>query len=584
MGFYPCLLRDFMKKNILSLIFLLTLLAHLQTAIAQIVEYELVISKERISILDTPAEKITVNHTIPGPTLKFNEGDEAVIHVKNNMNEDTSIHWHGLLLPNAMDGVPGQGGFKGIKPSETFTYRFKIRQNGTYWYHAHSHGQEQDGLYGALVIAPKVPSIQSDYDEVVLLSDYSKEMSSDILSNLKMSSDYYQYARRTVADFFDTVKAKGFKAAIDESAMWGQMRMLPTDLADVSQYSFLVNGKTPEQNWTGKLKQGETTRLRVINGSAMTIFDVRVPGLKLKVIAADGQPVEPFDVDEFRFAPGETYDFLLSPADDKAYRFVAEPIDRTGFALGTLAPHQGMMGEAPAQRPRTLLTMADMGDAHTQSDSPVHSEHAGHQGHVYADYDTGVKGSGWVKNGAPEGAVVLQYKDLRYLGNQHETKAPEKEIQVTLDGNMQRYIWMMNGKKFSDAEPIKLKYGERVRLKFVNQTMMAHPMHLHGMFMQLENGQPANKLPNKHTIIIAPGDTYSALLTANEVGEWVFHCHLLYHMATGMMTSVVVSQPSEAGHEMHHHMHHSDTQTNSSKVDAAKPAETQPKQGEHHAH
>lgn len=574
-----------MNKNIFSLIFILTLLLRLEPALAKTVEYDLVISKERIAILDTPAERITVNHTIPGPTLNFSEGDEAVIHVKNNMNEDTSIHWHGLLLPSGMDGVPGQGGFKGIKPGETFTYQFKIRQNGTYWYHAHSNGQEQDGLYGALVIAPKAPSVKSDYDEVILLSDYSKEISSDILSNLKMSSDYYQYNRRTIGDFLNNVHNKGFKTAFEESKMWGQMRMLPTDLSDVSQYTFLVNGKTPEQNWTGKVKQGQTTRLRIINGSAMTIFDVRIPGLKLKVIAADGQPVEPLDVDEFRFAPGETYDFLVTPSEDKAYTFVAEPIDRTGFALGTLAPIQGMRGEIPSQRPRALLTMADMGMSHAQNEPQSHSEHAGHQGHVAQDFDTGVKGSGWVKNGAPEGTVVLQYKDLRFLGNQPESKSPEKEIQVTLNGNMQRYIWMMNGKKFSEAEPIKLKYGERVRLKFVNQTMMAHPMHLHGMFVQLENGQPPNKLPNKHTIIIAPGDTYSALLTANEPGEWVFHCHLLYHMASGMMTSIAVSQPSSSGHDdMHHHMHHSDMHQNSTQVEEVKPSETSINQGEHHAH
>ena len=281
-----------MKKNILSLIFLLTLLVRLVPALAQTVEYDLVVSQERLSILDTPTERIAVNHTIPGPILRFSEGDEAVIHVRNDMKEDTSIHWHGLLLPNGMDGVPGQGGFKGIKPGETFTYQFKIRQNGTYWYHAHNNGQEQDGLYGALVIAPKNASAKSEHDEVILLSDYSKEMSSDILANLKMSSDYYQYSRRTIGDFFKSVQEKGFKAAFGDSKMWGQLRMLPTDLSDVSQYTFLVNGKTPEQNWTGKIKQGETTRLRVINGSAMTLFDVRIPGLKLKVIAADGQSVE----------------------------------------------------------------------------------------------------------------------------------------------------------------------------------------------------------------------------------------------------------------------------------------------------
>ena len=243
-------------KNILSLIFLLALLLRLDSAVAKTVEYDLVVSKEHVSILPVPAVKITVNHTIPGPLLRFHEGDDAVIHVKNEMAEDTSIHWHGLLLPNGMDGVPGQGGFKGIKPGESFTYHFKIRQNGTYWYHAHSNGQEQDGLYGALVIDPTEPSVQADHDEVILLSDYSKEMSSDILSNLKMSSDYYQYARRTIGDFFRNVQEKGFKSAFEESKMWGQMRMLPTDLSDVSQYTFLVNGKTPEQNWIGKIKQG----------------------------------------------------------------------------------------------------------------------------------------------------------------------------------------------------------------------------------------------------------------------------------------------------------------------------------------
>ncbi len=580
MGVCLCLLRGFMKKNILSLIFLLTLLVYLEPVIAQTVEYDLVISKEHVSILDASAERITVNHTIPGPTLKFNEGDEAVIRVRNDMKEYTSIHWHGLLLPNGMDGVPGQGGFKGIKPGETFTYQFKIRQNGTYWYHAHSNGQEQDGLYGALVISLKEPPIKSDHDEVILLSDYSKEMSSDILANLKMSSDYYQYSRRTIGDFFRNVQEKGFKAAFDESKMWGQMRMLPTDLSDVSQYTFLVNGKTPEQNWTGKIKQGETSRLRVINGSAMTIFDVRIPGLKLKAIASDGQSVEPFDVDEFRFAPGETYDFLVTPTDDRAYTFVAEPIDRTGFALGTLAPSHGMRGEMPTQRPRTLLSMADMGESHSQPNANNHNDHAGHQGHVAVDYETGVKDSGWAENNASAGAVVLNYKNLRFLGNQPESKAPEKEIQVTLNGNMQRYIWMMNGRKLSESEPIKLKYGERVRLKFVNQTMMAHPMHLHGMFIQLENGQPSNKLPNKHTIIIAPGDTYSALLTANEPGEWAFHCHLLYHMATGMMTSITVSQPSANNHDIYH----SDIQPNSTQVEEAKPSKTLTNQGEHHAH
>ena len=541
-----------MKKYCLWIIVLVVVITLPWPVYAITSEYRLTIERQPVNITGNMAEKITINGSIPGPTLRFREGDDAIIYVTNKMKKDTSVHWHGILLPDSMDGAPGFGGFDGIKPGETFTYRFKIRQDGTYWYHAHSGGQEQDGLYGSIIISPSGEDpVRADREYVILLSDYTDEDAADIMSNLKKSAEYYQYNRRTVGDFFADVRKKGFSKAWGDAKMWGRMRMLPTDLSDVSGYTFLVNGKTPDQNWTGLFKRGESVRLRFINASAMSLFDVRIPGLKLTVVAADGQNVEPLKVDEFRFGIAETYDVIVTPEEEKAYTIVAEPIDRTGFALATLAPREGMRGEIPAQRPRALLTIADMGMSH-QGDQKEGMDHSS-MGHSMPmsgadDYDTGVPGSGWAKTGAPSGTRVLAYKDLRYLGIQKDARPPEREIEIRLGGNMDRYIWTINGKKYSESVPIYLKYGERVRLKFVNETMMAHPMHLHGMFVQLENGQPSEKQPNKHVVIVAPGDTYSALLTANEAGEWAFHCHMIYHMKSGMMTKVVVakSDPSQA--------------------------------------
>ncbi len=540
--------------------------------------YHLDIAREMVNITGTPVSKITVNGSIPGPTLRFTEGEDVTITVTNHLDEDTSVHWHGLLIDPAMDGVPGLNGFHGIKPGETFTYRYKVRQSGTYWYHSHSGGQEQDGVYGSMVIAPKGRDpIQADRDYVVVLSDFSPETPEDIISNLKMSSDYYQYARRTVGDFFAGVKEDGFSKTWEHAKMWGEMRMLPTDLSDVSGYTFLVNGKSPEQNWTGLFQPGERVRLRFINASAMTFYDVRIPGLKMQVVSSDGQNVEPVPVDEFRFGVAETYDVIVTPKEDKAYTITAESIDRTGFALGTLATREGMKGETPLPRPHALLTMADMGMMAGMGDmdhgkmnmdmgNMAGMDHAamGHDMSGMKDMDAMAEASGWAKAGTPPGDKALSYGDLRYLGTQKDTRQPERTIEVRLGGNMERYIWTMNGKKYSDSGPMNLRYGERVRLKFVNDTMMAHPMHLHGMFVQLENGQPAGKLPNKHTVIVAPGESYSVLLTADEPGEWAFHCHLLYHMMAGMMTKAVVA-----------------------KLDAADvPASAKPavmKEGKHHA-
>jgi CopA family copper-resistance protein len=591
-----------MLKNT-RLLIIIGLVIHFNSfAAAATKEYSLVIAKETVNITGEPLNRITINGSIPGPTLEFTDGDEAVIHVTNTMKVDSSVHWHGLLLPGMMDGVPGFNGYPGIKPGETFTYRFNIRQDGTYWYHAHSMVQEQDGHYGSIIIHPKSGNAeQVDRDYVVLLSDFHQDEGMTIMSNLKKSSEYYVYVRRTLGDFFSSVKEDGFGKAWKNAKMWGQMRMLPTDLADISDYTFLVNGKTPDQNWTGLFKAGEKIRLRFINASAMSFYDVRIPGLEMKVVSADGQPVEPVMVDEFRFGVSETYDVIVQPSRNKAYSIVAESIDRTGFALATLAPHEGMRGALPAHRPMSLLTMADMGhDMHgmdhsshsdhdmqamdhgNHSDHDMHGmDHSSHSDHDMqamdhgnhsdhdmhgmdhsstdhapvttnptnapaADFETGVPGSGWANAHTPDGHKALSYKDLRYLGTQQDLRMPEREIVLRLGGNMERYIWTLNDKKYEDSGPINLEYGERVRLTFINSTMMAHPMHLHGMFVQLENGQPMSKLPNKHTVIVAPGDTYSVLLTADEAGEWAFHCHLLYHMMAGMMNKVVVAQLDEA--------------------------------------
>ncbi len=519
---------------------------------AKTTEYSLVVERKQVTILENPLEKITINDTIPGPTLRFTEGDEALIHVTNKLEEHTSIHWHGFLLPSEMDGVPGFNGFSGINPGETFTYRFPIRQSGTYWYHAHSGTQEQDGHYGSIIIDPKESEpIRFDREYVILLSDFTEEESASIMANLKKESHYYNYAQRTIGDFFDDVAKQGFSKAWKNMSDWAWMRMSPSDLTDVSGYTFLVNGKSPEQNWTGLFKAGERIRLRFINASAMSTYDVRIPGLKMTVVQADGQNVEPVEVDEFRFFIAETYDAIVTPAEEKPYTIIAESIDRTGFALGTLAPREGMRGELPEHRPRALLTMADMGhgmdhgshEMKMSEDAQVdhHSDHMTHDDMK----------SGWAQASTPPGHRALKYSDLKFAEDQKDTRPPEREILITLGGNMERFIWTINGKKFEESgfEPIRVTYGERVRLKFVNETMMAHPMHLHGMFVQPENGQSQEKLPNKHTMNIPPGQSYSVLLTADEPGEWAFHCHMLFHMDAGMMTKLIVSpfDPSKKG-------------------------------------
>ncbi|EJB8469547.1 TPA: copper resistance system multicopper oxidase [Acinetobacter baumannii] len=617
-------------KTISSIVAVFGLLVSPWT-LAAIKEYYLNINEQQVNVTGKPLKRITVNGKFTAPLLEFEEGDEAVIHVHNQLkNQDTSLHWHGLLLPGLMDGVPGFNNFKGIAPNGDFVYRFKVKQNGTYWYHAHSKGQEQDGLYGPLVIYPKgkIPVAaheKTDRDYVVMLSDFHNSSSDSIMKNLKKSAEYYQNRRETVSDVLKQVKAQGLKATWQDRSMWNQMRMLKTDMSDVTGYTFLVNGKTPQQNWTANFKAGDKVRLRFINASAMSFFDVRIPNLKMTVVSADGQPVKPVAIDEFRIGTAETYDVIVEPTQSN-YQIEAESIDRSGFAIATLHDENTQaVGpvQMPAPRPRALLTIDDMGMSHGDGSN----EHAGHQmnmqhdmsampemkkettqanhdhtmmkmdhdmknmssdGHDHSmmhmthdmsamsemnhdmqamsssEYDHAMMNMnhempaqsenkpkkdepvyGWANASTPAGIKALQYSDLQSLTPQPDTRAPERELVIRLGGNMERYIWTINGKKFSDTTPLQVKYGERIRLKFVNDSMMAHPMHLHGMFMQLENGQQAENLPNKHTIIVPPGKTVTALLTADALGEWAIHCHLLYHMSAGMMNKLIVAQVND---------------------------------------
>ncbi len=516
--------------------------------------YELTVETAMVEIGGVRVAKMTVNGGVPGPTLHLKEGEDATITVTNKTEATTSVHWHGLLLPGMMDGSPGFNGFMGIKPGESFTYTFPIRQSGTYWYHSHSGTQDQSVL-GAIVIAPATPSpFRTDRDYTLLLGDATAEDSDQVLRNLKTDSGYYNFAQRTVGDFFRDAGKDGLATAAKDRTDWGDMRMDPTDLADVTGYSFLVNGKAPAANETFLFRKGERVRLRLINGSAMTLFDVSVPGLKMTVIAADGNDVNPVPVDEIRMGVAERYDVIVTPIEDVPYTLFAEAIDRSGYARATLATVAGQEGAIPDRRARSILTMDDMGMAMAGMDHGAtgHGDMAGMDhaamGHGAGGGDAAVDGSGrplgWAA-GVPPGTKRLDYNMLKALKKNQDTGAPTRDITVRLTGNMERYLWSLNDEKFGESEPIRVRYGERVRLIFVNETMMAHPVHLHGQFFQLENGQDDYK-PLKDTVIVAPGKTVSVVLTAKEVGAWPLHCHLLYHMVAGMMTRFVVEPPGAA--------------------------------------
>jgi CopA family copper-resistance protein len=548
-------------------------------------EFQLEIEPVPMNVTGRPVTATGINGQIPAPILRWREGDTVTLAVTNRLNEPSSIHWHGIRTPSPMDGVPGLS-FHGIPPRETFVYRFPVNQSGTYWYHSHSGFQEQTGVYGPIVIMPKGGYPQAfDRDYIVMLSDWTDETPDTIVSNLKFQSDYYNFHQRTLGTFMQDVEKKGVSTTVADRLEWGEMRMSPTDILDVSgaTYTYLINGQPPGANWTALFRSGERVRLRFINGSSMSIFDVRIDGLPMTVVQADGNDVEPVTVDEFRISVAETYDVIVQPTADRAYTIFVQAEDRTGYARGTLATRPGMTAAIPPMDPRPLRTMADMGmggmdhgsmpgmnmdhgamqgmpadhgsmpgmnhgstpgksmSPGTMSDMPTSPEARKLQGKVGVDNvammpTERLQSAG---EGFPLGRRVLTYADLRATRPGSDPRPQSRDITVHLTGNMERFIWGFDGKKFSEAEPIALQRGERVRFVLINDSMMEHPIHLHGLWSELENGHGAYR-PYKHTINVKPGEKLSYLVTADEPGRWAYHCHLLYHMEMGMFREVRV--------------------------------------------
>ena len=586
-----------------------------QPSVLRGTEFNLAIGETLVNYTGSPRIATAVNGQVPAPVLYWREGDTVTLRVSNHLSTTSSIHWHGILLPFQMDGVPGLS-FNGIAPGETFVYQFPVKQTGTYWYHSHSRFQEQTGLYGAIVIVPKNGErAAADREHVVLLSDWSDEDPERIFSKLKKQSDVYNiFNRPTAGDFFADVGKMGLEKALAKRRMWNQMRMNPTDFSDVTAatFTYLVNGTSPAGNWTGLFKPGEKVRLRVINGSATTIFDLRIPGLKMTVVSADGQDVEPVSVDEMRISVAETYDVIVEPQGDRAYTLFAQSIDRTGYARATLAPQLGMAAEVPVLDAPKWLTMTDMmgamgGDSTAKGAAPAKPDamsgmdmkgmkspdqsgmagmersnmpgmnhgskaamdggmagmdHGGAQAasgksdpampqarHAKTEYGPGVDMHVDMPrtnlddpgiNLRDNGRRVLTYADLSTVGGPLDPRPAGREIELHLTGNMERFMWSFDGQKFSEARPIHFRYGERVRVILSNDTMMNHPIHLHGMFSEMES--PEGKFQvRKHTINVQPAQRISFLVNADALGRWAFHCHLLYHMEAGMFREVVVS-------------------------------------------
>ncbi len=545
-------------------------------------EIDLVVGQSLVNFTGVTRLATTVNGSIPAPTIRLREGDDITIRVTNRLSVPTSIHWHGIILPFQMDGVPGIS-FKGIAPGETFVYRFKLQQSGTYWYHSHSGFQEMTGMYGALIIEPREKEvIQSDQDYVVQLSDWTDEDPMRVFSKLKIQSDVYNVNQPTALDFLRDASNIGIKDAVTKRQMWNQMRMSPTDLSDLSASTLtnLMNGTTPAGNWTGLFKKGERIRLRFINAAGNSFYDVRIPGLAMTVVQADGQNIEPVSVDEFRFGPGETYDVLVEPIGD-VYTLFAQSMDRTGYARGTLATAQGLSAPIPDLDPVEWLEMKDMmgSMSHDNNDAEMdhaamghstagmnhgdmamdHSAHSKHQNalatpsqevrHASTEFGASVDsrvdmprtslddpGVGLRNNGRR----VLTLSDLRSRDGILDSGIPEREIELHLTGNMERYSWSFDGLEFGKSTPVHLKHRQRVRVILQNDTMMTHPMHLHGMWSDLENdkGEP---LVRRHTIPVQPAQRISFVTTPHDLGRWAWHCHLLFHMDAGMFREVVVS-------------------------------------------
>ncbi len=524
-------------------------------------QFDLEIGELPVNFTGTSRMATVVNGQLPAPQLRWREGDEVTIRVRNRLATRTSIHWHGLIVPADMDGVPGIS-FHGIAPGETFTYRFRVNQSGTYWYHAHSRFQEQLGLYGSIVVEPRAANAgRADREHVILLSDWTDRDPEDIYRKLKVHAGYFNYDKRTAADFVNDVRTKGWSATTAERSMWGRMRMDPTDLADVSgyAYTYLMNGVTPAANWTASFRPGERVRLRIINGSSMTFFDLRIPGLKMTVVATDGQEVEPVTIDEFRISPAETYDVVVTPTEDRAYTIFAQSMDRTGYARGTLSSRPGLIADVPALDARATLAMSDMGMAHGEGmNHGDQSVHAGHTmpatpRHAGTEFGPAVDmrvdapinrlddpGVGLRENGRR----VLTYADLHTIGGPIDARAPGREIELHLTGHMERFLWSFNGQKFSEAEPLRFRHGERLRIVLINDTMMTHPIHLHGMWSEVESPRGEFQV-RKHTVTVQPAQRVSYLVTADALGRWAYHCHLLYHMEAGMFREVIVEHGAE---------------------------------------
>lgn len=557
-------------------------------------EIDLVVAEMPVNFTGAVRMATTINGSVPAPTLRLREGDEVTIRVTNKLSVPTSIHWHGILLPYEMDGVPGIS-FKGIAPGETFVYRFKLRQSGTYWYHSHSGFQEMTGMYGALIVEPRTgEKHQSDQDHVIQLSDWTDEDPMSVFSKLKVESDVYNLSQSTFFDFTRDVSDMGLQSALEKRQMWNRMRMNPTDLADLSAatMTYLMNGTTPAGNWTGLFKPGERVRLRFINAASNSFYDVRIPGLRMTVIQADGQDVETVTVDEFRFGPGETYDVMVEPRGE-AYTLFAQSMDRSGYAFGTLATRQGLSAPVPSVDPVEWLTMADMmgsmnhksmsgmamdanGDSHSGMHGGMAMNHSQHSSQDTQEIKHDLsKPSGTVQHARTEyGASVdmrvdtpstklndpgiglrdLSKKELRPLGHRVLTLAdlksidgviddyrtPVRELELHLTGNMERYSWSFDGLEFGKSTPVSLRQNERVRIILQNDTMMTHPMHLHGMWSELETDQGELRV-RRHTIPVQPAQRISFLTTPHDLGRWAWHCHLLFHMDAGMFREVVVS-------------------------------------------
>lgn len=539
-------------------------------------EFDLTIGNSPINVTGRLQASTSVNGSIPAPTLRWREGTTVTLRVHNTLPTTSSIHWHGILLPFQMDGVPGIS-FPGIAPGETFTARFPVKQSGTYWYHSHSRFQEQTGLYGAIIIDPAEGyPIKADRDHVVLFSDWTDQDPEHVYATLKRMSDYYNYQLPDTASFIKDTRADGLSAALSKRRMWNQMRMNPTDLGDVSgaTYTYLANGAAPAANWTGIAKPGERVRLRLINGSSSTFFDVRIPDLQMTVVSADGQDVDPVTVDEIRIGTAETYDVMVQPKEDRAYTIFAQSMDRSGYARATLAPRPGMQADVPALDPKSWLTMTDMGmgamggmnmkmdmSKGMKTDMPMdHGGMSDMKGMSMDDMapmsmkemksrkpandmrvmnaDRSLSDPGPRLRG--NGRRVLTYADLHTIGGAIDKRNATREIQLRLTGSMQRFIWGFDGKKFSEAGPVHFDHGERLRIVLTNDTMMAHPIHLHGMFGELE-AEDGSVLVRKHTFVVQPAKQLSYLVTADNPGQWAYHCHLLYHMEAGMFREVIVA-------------------------------------------